>query len=219
MERILEPEVMDGVEQARVYAEADFAEENQGFVDRFLESCTDLAEGHVLDLGCGPADIPIRLLRGHSGLWLTGVDASQPMIRLAERAVKEAGLADRITLLCQRFQGLILASPVDAVISNSLVHHVPNPLQFWYAIKKFAKPGSPVLVMDLLRPDSPDEAQTIVDQYAATEPEQLRKDFYNSLLSAFTEDEVAAHLAELNLSRLLIDVQDDRHWIVYGRVY
>ena len=128
MERILESEVMDGVEQARVYAEADFSEENQGFVDRFLESCTDLAKGHVLDLGCGPADIPIRLLRGHSGLWLTGVDASQPMIRLAERAVKEAGLADRITLLCQRFQDLLLTSPVDAVISNSLVHHVPTHL-------------------------------------------------------------------------------------------
>ena len=73
--------------------------------------------------------------------------------------------------------------------------------------------------MDLLRPESQEEAQAIVDQYAADEPEQLRRDFFNSLLAAFTEDEVAAHLAELNLSRLLIDVPDDRHWIVYGRVY
>jgi hypothetical protein len=47
----------------------------------------------------------------------------------------------------------------------------------------------------------------------------LRRDFYNSLLAAFTEDEVAAQLAEMNLSRLLIDVIDDRHWVVSGRIY
>ena len=108
---------------------------------------------------------------------------------------------------------------MDAIISNSLVHHVPNPFQFWYALKQLAKPGAPVLVMDLLRPETTEDAQAIVDQYAANECDQLRQDFYNSLLAAFTEDEVAAHLAELNLSRLLIDVPDDRHWIVTGRVY
>jgi hypothetical protein len=76
-----------------------------------------------------------------------------------------------------------------------------------------------VLVMDLLRPESPEEAQAIVDRYAEGEPAILRRDFYNSLLAAFTEDEIAAQLAELNLSRLLIDVPDDRHWIVGGRIY
>ena len=42
---------------------------------------------------------------------------------------------------------------------------------------------------------------------------------HHSLLSAFTEDEIAAQLAEMYLSRLLIDVHDDRHWLVSGRVY
>ena len=73
--------------------------------------------------------------------------------------------------------------------------------------------------MDLLRPETTEDAQALVDQYAADEPEQLRRDFFNSLLAAFTEDEVAAHLAEMNFSRLLIDVPDDRHWVVTGRVY
>jgi hypothetical protein len=73
--------------------------------------------------------------------------------------------------------------------------------------------------MDLLRPDSPEEAQAIVGRYAAKEPEILRRDFYHSLLAAFTEDEVAAQLAELNLSRLIIDVVDDRHWVVSGIIH
>ena len=218
MQRALEPELMDDPEQALVYARADFEEENQGFVARFLECYPDLKDVHVLDLGCGPADIPIRLARALPECRVTGVDGSAPMIALGREAVRTAGLADRITLRCERFQGMVLAEKVDAVISNSLLHHVPNALQFWYALRQLAKPGAVVLVMDLLRPDSPEKAQALVDRYAAAEPAILRRDFYNSLLAAFTDDEVAAQLTEMNLSRLLIDVPDDRHWVVGGRL-
>ncbi len=218
MERLLEPEVMDGDEQVRAYAQADFSQENQWFVDQFLEMFPDFRDGLVLDLGCGPADIPIRLVRACPSLSIIGLDASQPMINLGQAAIDEAKVGDRIRLVCQKFQDLQLPEPVDAIISNSLVHHLPNPYKFWYALKQLAKPGSPVFVMDVLRPETTEEAQALVDQYAADEPEQLRRDFYNSLRAAFTEDEVAAHLAEMNLSRLFIDVSDDRHWIVSGRV-
>jgi len=219
MPRTLEPELMDDEEQAAAYARADFEEENQGFVNRFIEYYPDFAEGHVLDLGCGPADIPIRFVKALPKCRVTAVDASPPMIKLAEAAVGKAGLADRIALKCERMQALSLAEPADAALSNSLLHHVPNPFQFWHGLKKQVKPGSYVLVMDLLRPESPEAAQAIVDQYAAGEPAILKRDFYHSLLAAFTEDEVAAQLAELNLSRLMIDVIDDRHWVVGGRIY
>lgn len=219
MRRVPEREIMDDEAQALAYAQADFSEENQAFVNQFLSTYPDFHHGHVLDLGCGPADIPLRLLRARPEVCVTGVDASKPMIGLAEIAKRQAGSPRGLHLLCQRFQDLSLEEPVDAVISNSLVHHVPNPLQFWYAVKTLAKPGAPVMVMDLIRPGSPETARNIVEQYAASESEQLRTDFYNSLLSAFTEDEVAAQLGELNLSRLLIDVFDDRHWIVSGLAF
>ncbi|MCI1280176.1 MAG: class I SAM-dependent methyltransferase [Nitrospira sp.] len=216
MKRVLEPELMDDAAQARAYAKADFAEENQGFVDRFREYFPDWAGDHIVDLGCGPADIPIRLLRSFPGARVTAVDASRPMLDLAAEAIAGAGLADRITLRCDRFQSLTLSEQADALLSNSLLHHVPNPLQFWFHLKQWAKPGACVLVMDLLRPDSPEAAQAVVNQYAGDEDPILKRDFYNSLLAAFTEDEVAAQLAEMNLSRLLIDVPDDRHWVVGG---
>jgi len=219
MKRVLEPEVMDDSEQVLAYAQADFEEENQGFVDQFFTLYPDLENPHIVDLGCGPGDIACRVARRHATCRVTGIDASQPMITYAEQAVQKAEIQDRVQFLCQRFQDVNLSSPADAIISNSLVHHVPNPLRFWYSLKTLLKPGGPVLVMDLLRPESPETAQAIVEEQAAGEPEQLRKDFYHSLLAAFTEDEVAAQLAELNLSRLLVDVPDDRHWIVYGRVY
>ena len=210
---------MDDPEQALVYAQADFEEENQGFVDRFREYFPDFSDGHALDLGCGPGDIPIRFAQAIPACRITGVDASAPMVRLAEEAVQKAGLSDRITFRCERFQDLAGTNIVDAAISNSLLHHVPNPLQFWHKLRLAVKPGSPVLVMDLLRPDSPEEAQAIVDRYASGAPDILRRDFYNSLLAAFTEDEIASQLARMNLTRLLIDVPDDRHWVVGGLIH
>ena len=219
MERVPEAEIMDEPEQVRAYATANFEQENQAFVDRFLEYVPDLLDGHILDLGCGLADLPIRLARALPGCRITGVDGSQPMIDVGKQVVKAAGLGERITLRCERLQSLSDEEQYDAIISNSLLHHLINPLRFWFAIKQLVKPGGPVLVMDLVRPESLEAAQSIVDQYAAHELPILRRDFYNSLLAAFTEDEVAAQLAEMNFSRLLIDVPDDRHWVVGGHVY
>ncbi|MEO5956871.1 MAG: class I SAM-dependent methyltransferase [Nitrospiraceae bacterium] len=219
MNRTLEPELMEDDAQVQAYAAADFSQENQGFVDRFREYFPEFSEGHVLDLGCGPGDIPIRLARVVPGCRITAVDASAPMIRLAEEALRQAGLSDRITFRCERFQDLAGANIADAAMSNSLLHHVPNPLQFWHKLRVAVKPGSPVLVMDLLRPESPEEAQAIVDRYAVGAPDILRRDFYNSLLAAFTEDEISAQLAQMNLTRLIIDVPDDRHWVVGGMIH
>jgi 2-polyprenyl-3-methyl-5-hydroxy-6-metoxy-1,4-benzoquinol methylase len=219
MPRVLEPELMDDPAQAQAYAQADFSKENQGFVDRFRESFPDFTEGQIFDLGCGPGDIPIRVARALPLCRVTGIDASAPMIRLAEQTVAQAGLSSRVSFRCERFQDLAGVNQADAAISNSLLHHVPNPLQFWNRLRQLVKPGSPVLVMDLLRPESPEAARAIVERYAANEPEILRRDFSNSLLAAFTEDEIGSQLAQLNFSRLLIDVVDDRHWVVGGVIY
>ena len=219
MERRLEPELMDDPAQAEAYAGMDFSAENQGFVDQFRAYFPDFSRGQVLDLGCGPGDIPVRFAKTFPDCCVIGVDASRPMIELAKRLIVEAGLSDRVTVRCERLQDVAEMNQADAVISNSLLHHLPNPLQFWHRLRSFVKPGSPVLVMDLLRPESPEAAQAIVDHYAAGAPDILRRDFYNSLLAAFTEDEVTGQLAQMNLTRLLIDIPDDRHWVVGGVVY
>jgi len=219
MNRTLEPELMDDPLQAKAYAETDFSAENQGFVELFREYFPEFSQGHVFDLGCGPGDIPVRLARAFPDCRITGIDASRPMIELAEQAIRQAGVSDRVTVRCERFQDLAGANQADAAISNSLLHHLPNPLQFWHKLRLFVKPGSPVLVMDLLRPESPEVAQAIVDQYAGGASEILRRDFYNSLLAAFTEDEIGSQLAQMNLTRLLIDVPDDRHWVAGGIIH
>lgn len=219
MERIPEPEVMDDPAQAVAYARADFAEVNRAFVDRFRFTFPDVAVGWVVDLGCGPADIPIRLARALPGLRIMAVDASTPMLELARVAVAQAGLVGRIAVVEGRVPGVALPDAgFDAVISNSLVHQLPDPIPFWRDARRLARPGAALLVVDLLRPDSPDRAREIVETYSSQEDPVLKRDFFNSLCAAFTPEEVAAQLRAPGLGHLRPQVISDRHWAVAGRV-
>jgi ubiquinone/menaquinone biosynthesis C-methylase UbiE len=219
MDRFPEPEVMDDPAQAVAYARADFAEVNQAFVDRFRAAFPEFGAGRVVDLGCGPADIPIRLARALPAAVITGVDASAPMLDLARRAVAAAGLADRILLVEGRLPGLPLpAGGFDAVTSNSLVHQLPDPAPFWQEARRLGRPGAAILVVDLSRPDSPAAAQGIVEAYSADEDPVLKRDFFNSLCAAFTLDEVAAQLRAAGLGHLKAEMISDRHWAVTGRL-
>ena len=217
MHRIPEPEVMDGVEQSEAYAQADFSEVNQNFVDRFCEHYPDLVQGTLIDLGCGPADILIRICRKVPHLDVLGLDGSDAMIHLARQAVEREGLQNRIELVCGLLPGALKPEArFDAVTSNSLLHHLHDPTVLWSEVRRIANPGAPVFVMDLIRPDSEHEAQRLVDLYAENDPEVLRRDFYNSFLAAFTLEEVRAQLRDAGLEHLTVHQISDRHLTVTG---
>ncbi|NPA49974.1 MAG: class I SAM-dependent methyltransferase [Thermodesulfobacteria bacterium] len=219
MQRIPEPELMLDEEQARAYAEADFAAPHQMFVDLFKKHFGEELEGVVLDLGCGPADICVRFARAFPNCEIHGLDGSPAMLKYGRARLEKEGLASRIKLLLGRIpEANLPAAFYDAVIVNSLLHHLPDPSILWETIKKVAKKGAPVLVMDLLRPKTPEEARLIVERYAASEPEVLKRDFYHSLLAAFTLEEVRQQLEEAGLSHFKTETVTDRHWIAFGKI-
>ena len=220
MKRVPEPELMDDEAQARAYAEADFSEPNEHFVELYGEHVGSLPEGAaVLDLGCGPGDITLRLARAWPGVEFHGLDGSNAMLRFALRALElERALAARVHFVQGRVPGAALPlSRYQAVVSNSLLHHLHDPAVLWSMVKEFAAPGAPVLVMDLMRPADAGAAAALVEQYAATEPEVLRRDFYNSLLAAFEPAEVRAQLAAAGLGNFVVEPTSDRHLLVRGR--
>jgi len=216
MERVPEPELMEEIEQARAYSQADFDAPHDHFVDLAGQVYPLNWRGSILDLGCGPADITVRFARRYPDVDLVGVDGSRAMLEFGEQRVKENGLADRIELRELFLPTDALRSGFDGVISNSLLHHLHDPLVIWRSISQHVKVGGPVFVMDLMRPQSVDEAQKIVDDYSSGEPEVLRKDFFFSLRAAYRPDEVSAQLEQVGLSHLNVEAVSDRHLIVHG---
>jgi ubiquinone/menaquinone biosynthesis C-methylase UbiE len=220
MQRVPEPELMDDDEQARAYAEADFSEPHDRFVRLFRDTFPDVPlNGPVLDLGCGPADVTIRFARAYPHCLIDGVDGAAAMLRQGREAVRRAGLEGRIRLIQGHLPGAVLPlDRYDAVISNSLLHHLADPAVLWLSARCWGRAGAPVFVMDLMRPETPEQAEALAARYAADAPEVLRRDFYHSLRAAYRPDEVRAQLEALGLGNFEVRVVGDRHFIVAGRV-
>jgi ubiquinone/menaquinone biosynthesis C-methylase UbiE len=239
MDRVLEPEIMNDSDADAAYARADFSDSNQAFADRLaaeLESAGassgkhsssrgDAGHGahsrgrpdlHVVDLGCGPADVTIRIARKLPRAHVVGVDGAEEMLRLAREAVRKTALSERVALHLGRVPGLDLPEHAfDAVVSKDMLHHLPDPHVLWTECLKLGKPGAVLLVMDLIRPSSPIEAREIVARVAGREHPLLKEDFYHSLCAAFTPEEVRAQLAAAGLA-LQVERAGDRHWLVRG---
>lgn len=220
MKRRPEPELMEDAEQALAYAEADFSEPNQLFLKLLSELAPGPLEGaRALDLGCGPADIVLRFLKAYPRATCDALDGSEAMLAHARQALQVLpGLAGRCRLFHDRLPSdRIDVGAYDLILSNSLLHHLEDPQVLWQSVRRAAKPGALVLVMDLMRPPSAGWAESLVATYAADAPEVLRKDFRNSLFAAFEPQEVVKQLAEAGLGGLEVGVVSDRHLAVRGR--
>ena len=127
MNRVLEPELMDGERQSIAYAKADFSTSNQFFVDGLIRAFPDYLQS-VVDIGCGPGDVDVRLARAVPRIQITAIDGSAPMLALARDAVRAAGLEKRVLLVEGYIPGVALPDhSYDAVLSKDLLHHLPDP--------------------------------------------------------------------------------------------
>ena len=216
MKRVLEPEIMNDEEQAIAYSKADFSSSNQWFVNHLIHDYSSYLY-YVLDIGCRPADVPIRLARLKPSAHITAIDASDAMVELAHKAVKKAGVEKQIQVIKGCLPGFRLKHRYDAVLSKDLLHHLPDPIVLWKEIKNLAKPEAVVYIMDLFRPKTTKEARNIVERVAANENPILKGDFYNSLLASFTVEEIKK---QLNKAGLDLDVRQvsERHLLIKGLI-
>ncbi|KRT53956.1 class I SAM-dependent methyltransferase [endosymbiont of Ridgeia piscesae] len=219
MKRIPEPvELMDEKAQAKVYAEADFREPNQLFLNRLLALMGDRAPNHALDLGCGPADITLHVARHWHDCRVDGLDGAEAMLAHGRRLLQRHPATEaRVNLICDTLPSALLPQRAyDLIFSNSLLHHLHNPDILWQTIQSTAIPGAAIFIMDLRRPNSPQTVESLVQRYAANEPQILQRDFRASLCAAFTPDEVQQQLNERGLTTLSVHNLSDRHLSISG---
>ncbi len=230
MERICEPELMDDPDQARIYAEADFAASDAVLVERIVALAAPEGLGpRVVDLGCGPGNITLRLAERCPASELIGLDGAAAMLAIAEQ--RRAAAPERWPHL--RFRGLRLplgaadlaglAGSCSAIVSNSLLHHLHDPAVLWLAVQRLAAPGALVHIHDLRRPEDPAALEALVQCHASDCDPLLRRDYTASLRAAFRVEEVRQQLrrAALEGSGLLglrVEAREDRYLEVQGRL-
>jgi ubiquinone/menaquinone biosynthesis C-methylase UbiE len=226
LERILEPEVMDTTEEALDYDSMDHSEVNRKFSSEFLEVWD--GRGPILDVGTGTAQIPIELCRQYqalgttsdprfSGLWtelrIVAIDLADHMLARARVNVERAGLSVRIAIEKADAKAFRYTDGhFGAIISNSIIHHIPEPFSCVAEMHRVCAPGGTLFIRDLLRPDDLAALRNIVDTYAACANEHQRKMFGDSLHAALTLAEVRELVCRLGYEPESVTQTTDRHW-------
>ena len=219
MERVLEPEVMDTAEEAADYDSMDHGTVNHRF-------CADLlalgeVRGRILDVGTGTALIPIVLCTMTDAVQVTAIDLAEHMLAYAKRNVDKHALADRIELIKVDAKGLPFRDgEFPAVVSNSIVHHIPEPRSVLAEIHRVTAPGGRVFIRDLCRPENDTEVDRLVALYGGEPPmnegertsfDHQRMLFRDSLKAALTLDEIRALAVAVGMSAD-VTMTSDRHW-------
>lgn len=215
--RVLEPEVMDTAQEAIDYDRMDHRAVNEKFALDLLaaaaENSVDLTAGAILDLGTGTAQIPIVLCQQQPGLKIVAVDAAGSMLSLARQNTANAGLAQQIEIArCDAKQLPFADQSCLAVISNSIIHHIPRPELALHEAIRVAQPGGLLFFRDLLRPESLAELKALVNCYAGSENAHQQQMFADSLHAALALHEVRQMIADQGFDPQRAQQTSDRHW-------
>lgn len=220
--RTLEPEVMDTVEEAVDYDSMDHSKVNRVFVDDLLRfaGSEPIDLGNTFDAGTGTALIPIELCQRETvSCVVVAADAAREMLKLAEQNIGNANLADKIsTLLCDCKALTKQDNSFETVISNSIVHHIPTPLDSLREMVRILKPGGILFVRDLMRPSNEQAVEHLVNTYAGDANSHQQRMFRESLHAALTVEEMQGLLSELGLPSNCVSATTDRHWTVATRL-
>jgi ubiquinone/menaquinone biosynthesis C-methylase UbiE len=209
--RTLEPEVMDSPEEARDYDAMDHAAVNRVFVADFLSAWDGGVP--ILDAGTGTAQIPIELCRQSPAARVVAIDMAGHMLRVGQANVERASLADRIQLeRCDAKQMPFGDGVFAALISNSIVHHIPEPARVLAEMVRVVRPGGLLFVRDLLRPADQAIVTQLVATYAGGANDHQRQMFADSLRAALTLAEVSGLVAALGFNPSTVRQTTDRHW-------
>lgn len=223
LSRRLEPEVMDSQSEAVDYDSMDHSEVNRLFAGDFLALLATAPPAtefvRVLDVGTGTAQIPIEICRRRADVKFTAIDLAAHMLQLGQRNVIREGFASRIRL--EQVDAKSLPYPpagFEAVVSNSIIHHIPEPSLTFREMVRVTRPGGVLFVRDLLRPGDEKALAELVARYAADANDHQRQMFGDSLHAALTLEEAASLLHDAGLPPAWARQTSDRHWTIAGRL-
>ena len=218
LKRVPEAELMDGEEQARAYANADFDQPHSLVMEHFMRCMPDLPKaGAWIDLGCGDGEITVRLAKLCPEACIDAVDGSAAMLHYAKKRFEREHVDQQIRIINTTLSEIQVAkNSYDGILSTSFLHHLHNPQVLWNCVKTLAKDNAHIFIADLYRPQSEQQVDRLIEQYAASEPQILQRDFRNSLCAAFTLDEIKNQLKDAGITHLHTKIISDRHLIVHG---
>jgi ubiquinone/menaquinone biosynthesis C-methylase UbiE len=216
-----EPEAMGDAAEVEAYASAAAQAFLDAIDDTLVEQVLSLGPPgrRLLDVGTGPGGIPLKIARRCPQLQVVGVDCSENMVRTARQAAHAQGLAERIRFFLTDANQLCFPDACfDFVVSNSVLHHLSNPIALLKEMARVAKPEGVVLLRDLRRP-SRLAFPLHVRWYGRYYSGLMYKLFRDSVQASYTGKELAELLRQAALPEARVFYHERTHlgFILDGR--
>lgn len=190
-ERQPEQELYRDEAQARTY----FNDSRKGtvalagnmFVRKVLKKFKKNSCLNVLDLGTGAGWIPIRLKQARPRWKITAVDLSEIMLKYARETAEKKAV--KVHWLCGMAGSTGLPqNSFDLVISHFALHEFQDLKLVFTESKALLKPGGCLFIEDLQRPSK--WGMFFALAFGLFHSKSMRKQYKESLLSAYTANEV-----------------------------
>jgi ubiquinone/menaquinone biosynthesis C-methylase UbiE len=140
-------------------------------------------------------------------------DAAVSMLEQARYNLEIESLTHRIQLTHVDAKRLLFADGMfDVTISNSIVHHIPEPIMVLREAARVTRAGGLLFFRDLMRPESEAELDRLVQLYAAGANNHQRQLFAESLHAALSLAEMQALVVTLGFDGKGVEQTSDRHW-------
>ena len=204
---------MDSAEEVEVYASTAA----QRYLDAIDNTLVDhvarlgMGSGRLLDIGCGPGNIALKIARRLPPIQVVGVDFSVNMIRAARAAAAAQQLTRRTAFFAGDANRLSFPDrSFDFVLSNSVLHHLHDPLAMLNEMARVVKTGGIVLLRDLRRPNRlifPLHVKWHGRHYSGL----MKKLYTDSVRAAYTGEELAQMLSASRLSAAQIFYHERTH--------
>jgi len=200
-----EPEIMDTDEEVEAYssaaAQAYLDAIDNSFVDHLARLIAPWGEAaasaRVLDLGCGPGQILVKIKQRWPAMRIVGLDAGPNMIEKARRDAAAAAVEIdfRVFRLGPRGERRLpfADGEFDVALCNSTLHHLEDAIGALDELARVTKPAGAVLVRDLQRPaflPYPLHVSLFGRYYRG----EMRRLYEASVRAAYTKSELAALL-------------------------
>lgn len=219
--RTPEPEVMESADEVDAYSSAAA----QRYLDAIDTTLVDhiarlgVVSGRLLDVGCGPGNIALKIARRWPRIRVVGLDFSLNMILAARAAAASQQLTGRAEFLAGDAKKLPFPDgALDFVLSNSVLHHLHDPLGMLDEMARVVKSGGLVLLRDLRRPGRlifPWHVRWYGRHYSGL----MKKLFTDSVRAAYTGEELARmlHASRLAAARVFYHERTHLGFVYDGR--
>lgn len=119
----------------------------------YLAQIPGLAEkltngGRIADVGCGVGWSAIGMANAFPGVQVDGFDLDELSVERAKENIREYGVSDRVDVCVQDISDSDLEGQYDLVIAVECVHDMGDPVAALATMKRLAKPGGMVLIVD-----------------------------------------------------------------------